>query len=370
MNAFNLSLVSLFLAGSALAADAPVTVAPGSVVSSGSSDPLAEALTILQAKYVDFNALNYQEGDRLSDLIARSGGKISLTMAGSALPPGPIITATLGNVLYWRLASFNPEKGWPDLEAQLEQAAPDAEGIVLDLRSNVAPDDYAGAARVLALFAPEDETLNQAAGIGGNAPGVKIPDRTFRAPIVVLTNQETTGAVEALAACLRADGALVVGRATAGKMELFAEQTLSTGEVLRYAVGPVCAADAETAARLREHALAWGEPVVPDISPGVTNQAEKRALILIGHGQVAEVVQEAAERRRMTEAALVHGQDPEYDDYLASLENKEDIASLPPIHDVVLTTALDSLKAIHLTQGWAHSPVQAEAAPDTSSSVQ
>ena len=55
---------------------------------------------------------------------------------------------------------------------------------------------------------------------------------------------------------------------------------------------------------------------------------------------------------------------------LASLEKKEDIMALPAIHDVVLMTALDSLKAIHLTQSWAHAPVQAAAAQDTSSSVQ
>jgi hypothetical protein len=88
--------------------------------------------------------------------------------------------------------------------------------------------------------------------------------------------------------------------------------------------------------------------------------------VLIKDNHILDVIQESPERHRLSEATLVQGQDPEWDDYLASLEQKPFLLSLPVIHDVVLITALDSLKAIQLSQ---RSPpalpaqAQAEASP-------
>ena len=53
----------------------------------------------------------------------------------------------------------------------------------------------------------------------------------------------------------------------------------------------------------------------------------------------------------MSEASLVQGQDPEWDDYLSSLEKGPVLLSLPHIHDPVLIAALDSLRAIRFSQG-------------------
>ena len=103
----------------------------------------------------------------------------------------------------------------------------------------------------------------------------------------------------------------------------------------------------------------------------VHDHDEKAALILIKDNQILDVIQESAERHRMTEAALVQGQDPEWDDYLASLEQRPVLLSLPVIHDVVLISALDSLKAIRLSAK-NHSGAQPRLNPatPTSSSVQ
>ncbi|MCE0522419.1 MAG: S41 family peptidase [Methylacidiphilales bacterium] len=365
MNILKLTLPSLLLLAGPLLLAEPPTVAPPNP-----ADPLAEALPILQAKYIDFQALNYKPGDHLSDLIARSGGKITLTAPETASAPDPIITVTLpDNILYWRLASFTPEKSWADLGTQLEQASSSATGIILDLRSNVAPDDYHGVAQVVGLFDPEDQTLFGYEAAGGDH-GVRIPDHPFRAPIIVLTNHETTGAAEALAACLKADGALVVGRVTAGKMGIFAEQKLSSGQVLRYVTGPV--GPSEPSAGMERHSLAWDQPVAPDIGLTVNDHAEKAALTLIKDGQILDVIQESAERHRISEASLVHGEDPEWDSYLATLERKPVLLSLPLIHDVVLISALDSLKAIRFSERPIPAPAQvrADASPSTPSSVQ
>jgi hypothetical protein len=74
----------------------------------------------------------------------------------------------------------------------------------------------------------------------------------------------------------------------------------------------------------------------------------------------------------MSEASLVEGQDPEWDDYLASLKQQPVLLSLPIIHDVVLITALDSLKAIRLSQSPlpAQTTASASTSPPAPSSVQ
>jgi hypothetical protein len=371
MNTLKLTLLSLLLTGPALWADSPAiapptTPNPPAKAQFQSADPLAEALPILQSNYVDFKTLSYKPGDHLSDLIARSSGKISLG------PPEvseriPIITADLPDgIIYWRLASFTPKKDWADLAGDLKTMIEfqHAVGAILDLRSNIAPDDYAGAAQVLNFFVPTDGTLVKylpQKGDGVFHLPLPIPDRVFQGPLIVLTNGQTAGAAEALATCLKADGALVVGRTTAGKASLFQADELFSGQILRFAIAQTFLADGTPL---------LGHPVVPDIALTVDDRVEKAALILIKDNHIDDVIQESAERHRMSEASLVQGQDPEWDDYLASLEQKPVLLSLPAIHDTALISALDSLKAIRLSQKSLPAQTTANASPPASSSVQ
>jgi hypothetical protein len=108
--------------------------------------------------------------------------------------------------------------------------------------------------------------------------------------------------------------------------------------------------DPAGAFRFRTEAPAWGHPVVPDIALKVNDRTEKAALVLIRDNHISDVIEESAERHRLSEASLVKGQDPELDDYLASLEKGPVLLSLPVIHDVVLISALDSLRAIRLSE--------------------
>jgi hypothetical protein len=357
---FNLILVT----GLNVQADPPAVVPVPTVVPTP-TDPLTEALPILQAKYVDFAALNYKPGDELSDLIARSGGKISLSApeTTASLPPSVMVTLP-DNIFYWRLASFTPEKSWLDVATHLMQVAPATAGVILDLRSNIAPDDYAGASQILGFFTSGDPTL-----------GVHLVSLeshySFHSPIVVLTNNKTTGAAEALATCLQADGALVVGRPTAGKMGRFEEQKLTSGQVLRYFVSPVWHLPPDAVFTFpQHHDVPWGQPVTPDITPNIDEHSEKVALMLIKDDHVQDVIEESPERHRMSEASLVQGQDPEWDDYLSSLEDKPVLLSLPLVHDAALISALDSLKAIRLSERTVPAPTPADASAPISTSVQ
>jgi len=363
MNILKLTLLSLLLlTGSALRADSPAESPPTA------PDPLAEVLPILQAKYPDFNGLQYKEGDHLSDLIARSNGGLSL-VSGDSPAPTPIITVTLpDDIIYWRLASFTPKTNWGDLGTELRNIPRRYPfgGAVLDLRSNAGQEDIAGAEQVIDYFAPDDDSLSKFLPVisdGSHLRGYRIPDHPFHGPIIVLINHQTAGTAEVLAARLKADGALLIGRETSGKGAVFKEQKLSSGKVLRYITTRVFQADGTDL---------WNHPIVPDIALTVDDRTEKGALVLIRNNRILDVIQESAERHRLSEASLVEGQDPEWDDYLISLKNKPVLLSLPLIHDVVLITALDSLKAIRLSLGLipAQTTATAKAPPQTPSSVQ
>jgi hypothetical protein len=102
----------------------------------------------------------------------------------------------------------------------------------------------------------------------------------------------------------------------------------------------------------------------------VDDRSERAALTLIRDNQILDVIGESPERHRMSEAALVQGQDPEWDDYLATLERKPVLLSLPVIHDVVLISALDSLKAIRLSERTQTAPVGADTVNPASASLQ
>jgi hypothetical protein len=361
MNIVKLTLLSLLLAGPILRAD------PTAVLPSGTTDPLAEAVPILQAKYADFKVLNYRQGDHLSDLIARSNGEISLSGPETSSAPLPIVTALLPDTItYWRLASFTPKKDWGELGTELQYSSTRYPygGAILDLRGNTEPGDIAGAAQVINYFAPGDDSLFKFRPVlsdGSKLGGYVITDHPFHGPIVVLIDHQTAGAAEVLAARLKADGALLVGQETSGKGAVFGEQKLASGQVLRYVAAHVNLADGTDI---------WNHPVTPDITMTVDDHTEKAALMLIRDNHILDVIQESAERHRMSEASLVQGEDPEWDDYLASLEKKPVLLSLPIIHDAVLIRALDSLKAIRLSQRPLPAQATANASPPASSSVQ
>ena len=320
-------------------------------------DPLPEALPILQSAYVDFSALQPKEGDRLSDLISRSAGRISLVTPDPAPQATPVLTAALPeNIAYWRLASFSPKAPGTDLLSDLRQSALSATALVVDLRSTTTPDDYKGAAQILQLIAPEDTTLN------AFTPSTSPLTPAIQMPLVVLTNAGTTGAGEVLAACLKARGAIIIGRATAGRVAVFSEQKLASGEVLRYVSGAIPTS---------EEIPLWGKPVLPDVALKVNDRTEKATLMLIRNNHIADVIGESAKRARMNEAALVQGQDPEWDAYLKSLQTADDhYQSLPPMRDTALIHALDCLKAIRLLPKPAPTPARIVSLPPAPTKVQ
>jgi C-terminal processing protease CtpA/Prc len=290
-----------------------------------------------------------------------SGHEISLLpSAPENSPPAPILAALLPDqIVYCRVASFKPASSWDDLAAQLGKwIGQGAEGVVLDLRSNGEPGDFDGAAHLAGLFLPAGKHLFTLRDVRGRAQdyasiapalspsaGVALP---LSSPFVILTDSQTSGAAEAVIAALRSHAALVMGAATAGRGGFFADHPLTSGQVLHYLADEVVMPDGT---------MLWNHPVLPDIDVAADPRKEQAALALIGQQHIADVIGESADRHRMSEASLVHGEDPEIDASLAAQTAGPGPLSSPlTSQDVVLVDALDSLKAIRFSQS-------AEAAP-------
>jgi len=253
-----------------------------------------------------FAALNSQAAVKNTTPDLTSGNLSAITAPAASL----YSTILPGGIIYWRAGSFTPATTWNDLATTTSQAASTATGLILDLRSNTSPEDVAGAARV-ASFLVRDQAgaiFQQAAYVpqGSAMPGVPM--------VIVLTNGETRGAAEGLAGTLQARGALVMGEATRGS-----------------------------------------HPVTPDVTTTANAQDEAVSLALIDRQQVGTVITETAVRHRMSEAALVTGQDPEQDAFIASHEQAAPAAT-PATRDLALVEALDSFKAIRVVEGQESSP--------------
>ena len=282
------------------------------------------------------------KSDDLQDLIAQSRGGLSVTTAPQSTTR--MFSAVLpGNVVYWRAESFTPATTWESLAEQTNSQA--SSGLILDLRSNTTPDDFAGALQVANFMSAGKPGLvvhNSKFSVTASAAVASLRGQPT---IIVLTDHQTRGAAEALAACLKARGALVMGEATEGKAAVFKEVPLASGGVLRYATAHVYLADGTDL---------WDHPVTPDVTTSMPEKDEMNALALIDQNQVSAVIGEAGLRHRMSEAALVRGQDPEQDEFLAAREKNAtqvEQNALPATHDIALVEALDSLKAIHVLQG-------------------
>jgi hypothetical protein len=302
-----------------------------------------EVLALLRANYVDYSKF---KGDDLGQMIAQSGGGVSVAPA-TASSSHMFGTMLPGNVIYWRAGSFTPKTTWNDLTAQINKSSASAAGLILDLRSNTTPDDFGGALRIAGFLS------NGQTGLTFRQASFQVPAASDtgslqgRPMLIVLTNRQTQGAAEILAAALQSQGALVMGEETKGRAAIFQEVPLNSGNVLRYATAHVY---------LSNGVDLWDRPVVPDVTTTTNAQEEAGALALIDRQQVADVITETAQRHRMSEAALVRGQDPEQDAFITSHEQAAPAPQAPVTRDLALVEALDSFKAIRVLQGQASSP--------------
>ncbi len=226
-------------------------------------------------------------------------------------PEAPFRSEILdGRAGYVRLGALQSEN-MAQLDAALRGfAASKVHGVVLDLRATPDSADFAMAAQVAGRFCPPGTALFSLTGPAASAPRdfTAAGDPLYRGVLVVLIDENTSGAAEALAATLRWNAkALLVGARSSGRCVEFTVKPLGAGNNLRLATAEVRVA---------------GQPIYPrGLRPDIeiSQDPEVRATILseaLEKGMATFVFE--PERSQLNEAALVAGTNPEIDAEISS----------------------------------------------------
>lgn len=191
-----------------------------------------------------------------------------------------LISKGLENILREKIESFRIENG--------------AEGIVLDLRY-ANGSDYDEVLRLAGLF------LNDAVALldwGSGSQKAVVASPSIQLPLVVLINESTKGAAEALAGALKLiEKAAIIGRPTSGLAMLKKRIPLESGHVLSIATGKVQLADGTPIT---------GKGVAPDIEVDIS-PTEQAAYFDDPYGELISKEKES-NTERLNEAALMRRQ--------------------------------------------------------------
>lgn len=303
---------------------------------------LQQALPIIRENYVDPAALREQELSRavLAGLFNRLGNGVILLPAHGSVPapsPAPFYREILANHIgYLRPGALNREQ-LQELDTTLRGlAGKKVDALILDLRSCGEANDYGAAADFATRFVSKGKPLFTLRGPGGKETGAfaATQDPLYRGLLVLLVDQETAGAAEALAAVLRLyDKAIIIGQPTAGRAVSYADRPLPSGNILRIAVAQAILPDQHSYfPHGLEPDLAVAQPL-PQISQILQQSLTK--------GMAPFVFE--TERPHLNEAALLAGTNPEIE---AAQQRRAHAGDAPPLHDAALQRAVDLVTSI------------------------
>jgi hypothetical protein len=318
-----------------------------------SPDDVNKAVSAIKESFVRPDALSDTETARatLQGLLDRLAPEVSLEagVTGSATA-APFHSEECGpQTAYLRLGELTPAnvqkarealQGWTGLAA-----------LILDLRGTPASSDFDAGAGLECLFCPKGTKMfslvggSAPASLAGNPPAatqaddVQDGDPLFAGVLVVLVDESTAGAPEAVAASLQQCAkALLVGEPTAGRPYKFLEVPLGQ-DTLRVAVAQVVI-PGPGRAQLGDDGLK------PDIEVALGAASKDDIMQSITDKGVQSVTQEY-DRPHLNEAALVAGSNPELDEIQAEQDGKK-----PPqeLIDPQLERALDIVTSIKIFQ--------------------
>jgi hypothetical protein len=369
----SLSLISFCLAINALAQTPPPTVVPpGKPAASArpsalpspspSGSPTTEDLVNslgppdLQAVITLLKG-NFTNPDEITDTALNRATVEGLMMRlprGVMLLPAkenaPAETPTVfyseiigGHIGYVRVGSLNAANLQALDKSIANFAAKNVNALVLDLRASPATTDWPLAAEFAKRFCPKGKTLFTLRKPAGHQDRVLSSDRdpTFRGLVMVLTDDDTAGAAEAIAAALRFyNKALLIGQVTAGRAAEYSDLSLPSGKILRVAVAEMVSPDGRPL---------FPEGTKPDL-PVEMSTADKRQIFqLSGEKGMGPFVYEGA-RPHLNEAALLAGTNPEVEAAEAAQQRRGRAPEKPPAHDPVLQRALDVVTSLEVYQ--------------------
>jgi hypothetical protein len=369
----SLIFISFFLAINVLAQTPPPTVMPPSrpaasarpsalsspspsaspttedlVNSLGPAD-LQAVITLLKTNFTNPDAITDTELNRatVEGLMMRLPRGVMLMPAKESAPAeGPSVFYSEiigGHVGYVRIGSLNAAN-LQALDKSLSNfAAKNVNAIIVDLRASPVTTDLPLAAEFAKRFCPKGKTLFTLRKPTGRQDRIFGSDRdpAFRGLVMVLTDADTVGVGEAIAAALRFyNKALVIGQTTAGRAAEYSDLLLPSGKILRVAVAEMVSPDGRPL---------FPEGIKPDL-PVEMSMADKRQIFqLSGEKGIEPFVYEAG-RPHMNEAALLAGTNPEVEAAEAAQQRRGRAPEKPPANDPVLQRALDVVTSLEVYQ--------------------
>jgi hypothetical protein len=374
MNQFtSLSFISFCLAINALAQTQPPTVVPPSrpaasarpsalASPSPSGSPTTEELVnslgppdlqavipLLKSNFTNPEAITDTELNRatVEGLIMRLPRGVMLLPAKENAPaetPTVFYSEIIGgHIGYVRLGSLNAANLQALDKSVANFAAKNVNALIVDLRASPATTDLPLAAEFAKRLCPKGKTLFTLRKPVGHQDRVFSSGRdpAFRGLVMVLTDGDTVGAAEAIAAALRFyNKALVIGQTTAGRAAEYSDLSLPSGKILRVAVAEMVSPDGR---------LLFPDGTKPDL-PVEMSMADKRQIFqLSGEKGMGPFVYEGG-RPHMNEAALLAGTNPEVEAAEAAQQRRGRSPEKPPAHDPVLQRALDVVTSLEVYQ--------------------
>ena len=369
----SLSFISFCLAINALAQTPPPTVVPPGrpaasarpfvlaspspsgrpttedLVNSLGPPDLQAVITLLKSNFTNPEAITDTELNR-----ATVEGLIMKLPRGVMLLPAkenaPAETPTLfyseiigGHIGYVRVGSLNAANLQALDKSVANFAAKNVNALIMDLRASPATTDLPLAAEFAKRFCPKGKTLFTLRKPAGHQDRVLSSDRdpAFRGLVMVLTDGDTAGVAEAIAAALRFyNKALLIGQVTAGRAAEYSDLLLPSGKILRVAVAEMVSPEGRPL---------FPEGIKPDLPVDMSIADKRQIFQLSGEKGMGPFVYEGA-RPHMNEAALLAGTNPEVEAAEAAQQRRGRAPEKPPAYDPVLQRALDVVASLEVYQ--------------------
>lgn len=309
-------------------------------------EDLAKALQTLQASFLDPAKTDQKAQQRatLEGIVRRlSPGAVIVSAAhqNQSSEETPFLAEILdSHIAYLRVGALT-QTNLDQVDAALNGYADrKIDAVILDLRGVPESADFEMAAEFARRFSPKGKLLFSLQKPSAKQERIftSNQDPIFRGVLIVLTDAETAGAAEAVAATLRQNAeALIIGSDTTGEAVEFAEIPLGGKAVLRVAVAQVV---------LPESGPIYPKGVKPDVAISLPREVRMQIFSESKEKGVGQFVFET-ERRRMNEASLVANTNPEIDS--AQLAQR-DRGRPTALRDTVLQRAVDLVTAINFYQ--------------------
>lgn len=305
-------------------------------------DELEKALQSLKSKFLDPSAIDEKASQRatLEGFVRRlSPGVVIVSDKEAPTPePAPTFLAEIidSHIGYFRLGSLD-KNSLAQLDASLTSFGDKKiDAVILDLRGVPSGGDFEMAAEFARRFCTKGKLLFSIQKPSAKQERIftSNQDPAFQGVLVVLTDGDTSGAAEAMAATLRLNAnAMIIGSDTTGEAVEFVEEPIGGGAKLRVAVAQVILPDSGSI---------FPGGVKPDISISLPRDVQEEIFKRSKEKGVSQFVFET-ERIRMNEASLVANHNPEIENAQSAQRDRN---NKPELRDTVLQRAVDLVTAI------------------------